>query len=59
MGTTIAIEYFFATSCIKRVVGPSGIFSVASYHLLFCSAQKYGPVKISCMQMICTPSFPA
>src|SRR4051812_12474120 len=33
--------------------------STASYHRGFCSAQKYGPVKISCMQRICTPSFPA
>ena len=41
------------------VVGPSGIFSVASYHRVFCSAQKYGPVKISCMQTICTPCFAA
>src|SRR3954468_5939454 len=55
----MTIECFLATSCIKRVVGPSGIFSVALYHFVFCSAQKYGPVKISCMQTIFTSSFPA
>src|SRR5215217_4458392 len=44
-----------ATSCISRTVGPSGIRSTASYQRVCCSAQKYGVVKISCMQMICTP----
>src|SRR3954469_362105 len=55
----MTIECFLATSCIKRVVGPSGIFSVESYHFVFCSAQKYGPGKISCMQTIFTPALPA
>src|ERR1043165_4458089 len=49
----------FATSCIKRTVGPSGIRSTASYQRVCCSAQKYGVVKTSCMQMICTPCFAA
>src|SRR5512140_3336341 len=44
---------------MSLVVGPSGIFSTASNQRGFCSAQKYGPVKISCMQRICTPSLPA
>ena len=55
----MTIEYFFAYSCISCVVGPSGIFSTESYQRVDCSAQKYGPVKISCMQMICTPAAPA
>jgi hypothetical protein len=37
---------------MRRVVGPSGICSTASYQRVLCSAQKYGPVKISCMQRI-------
>ena len=48
----MTISYFFATCCMSRVVGPSGIASTASYHRALCSAQKYGPVKISCMQRI-------
>ena len=44
--------YFFAYSCISLVVGPSGICSVESYQRVVCSAQKYGPLKISCMQRI-------
>ncbi len=55
----ITIWYFFAVCCMRRVVGPSGIISVASYQRGVCSAQKYGPVKISCMQRIWTPSLPA
>src|ERR1044072_8554899 len=51
----ITIPCFFATSCINFVVGPSGIFSTASYQRVCCSAQKYGVVKTSCMQSICTP----
>src|SRR3954465_8840814 len=54
----MTISYFFAISCIRRVVGPSGMYSVASYHRGVCSAQKYGPVKISCMQRIWTPAAP-
>src|SRR5438045_1286841 len=50
---------FFAASCISFVVGPSGIFSTASYQRVCCSAQKYGVVKTSCMQRICTPCFAA
>src|SRR5688572_29805314 len=46
---------FFAISCISFVVGPSGIFSTESYQRGFCSAQKYGPVKISWKQRIWTP----
>ena len=49
----------FAFSRISIVVGPSGMRSTASYHRGFCSAQKYGPVKISCMQRIWTPCRPA
>src|SRR4029078_196221 len=49
----------FATSCISRTVGPSGIRSTDSYQRVCCSAQKYGVVKISCMQSICTPCFAA
>ncbi len=58
-GTTITISCRFASSCMSFVVGPSGIGSTASYQRVLCSAQKYGPVKISCIDRICTPSRPA
>ena len=38
------------------MVGPSGIGSVKSYQRICCSAQKYGPLKISCRQVICAPA---
>jgi hypothetical protein len=47
-----------ASACISVTVGPSGTGSVLSYHLTDCSAQKYGPLKISCRQTICAPSAP-
>src|SRR5688572_28973718 len=50
----ITMPCSFATSCIKRTVGPSGIRSTASYQRVCCSAQKYGVVKISCIHRICT-----
>src|SRR5688500_14311197 len=50
---------FFATSCINRTVGPSGIFSVASYHFVCCSAQKYGVLKTSWRHKTCTPCLAA
>src|SRR5215213_9992128 len=59
IGTTMTMPCSFATSCISRTVGPSGIRSTASYQRVCCSAQKYGVVKISCMQSICTPCFAA
>src|SRR5262249_58994641 len=31
----------------------------ASYQRTFCEGQKYGPLKISCKQRICTPFLPA
>src|SRR5215831_19354214 len=37
------------------MVGPSGIFSTIPYQRGDCSAQKYGPVKISCMHRILAP----
>src|ERR1043166_1032985 len=55
----ITMPCSLAISCIKRTVGPSGIRSTASYQRVFCSAQKYGVVKTSCIQMICTPCFAA
>src|SRR5437660_12904898 len=45
----------FATA---SVVGP-GTGSAASYQRLSWPGQKYGPLKISCRQRICTPFFPA
>src|SRR5436309_3902104 len=51
----ITMLCFLAVSCINFVVGPSGIFSTASYQRVCCSAQKYGVVKTSCIQRICTP----
>src|SRR5688572_24044141 len=51
--------YFFAYSCMSFVVGPSGIASARPYHFLSWDGQKYGPVKISWKQSICTPAFPA
>src|SRR5438128_5021541 len=55
----ITMPCCLAMSCINFVVGPSGIFSTASYQRVCCSAQKYGVVKTSCMQRICTPCFAA
>src|SRR5918996_305356 len=55
----ITMPCSFATSCIRRTVGPSGMRSTASYQRVCCSAQKYGVVKTSCMQMICTSCFAA
>src|SRR5215211_4730551 len=55
----ITMPCSLATSCISRTVGPSGIRSTASYQRVCCSAQKYGVVKISCIQTICTPCFAA
>src|SRR5215212_5138813 len=40
---------------MSLTVGPSGMRSTASYQRVCCSAQKYGVVKTSCMQSICTP----
>ena len=45
-----------ASAIIRSTVGPSGTRSVDSYHRVVCSAQKYGPLKISCRQTICAPS---
>src|SRR5207249_10787162 len=55
----ITMLCFLAVSCINFVVGPSGIFSTASYQRVCCSAQKYGVVKTSCIQRICAPCFAA
>ena len=49
---------FFARGAIRSVMGP-GTGSAVRYHLMSCSAAKYGPWNISCRQRICTPFFPA
>src|SRR5438128_10966634 len=59
MGTIKTMPCLRATSCISFTVGPSGIFSTASYQRGSCSAQKYGVVKTSCMQRIWTPCLAA
>src|SRR3954451_20069517 len=44
-----------ASACIRCTIGPSS-GSAVSYHLGSCSAQKYGPWKISCRHVTCAPS---
>src|SRR3989339_1861848 len=58
MGATMTIWYFLAYSFNRSTVGP-GTLSAVLYHLMSCEGQKYGVVKISCMQRICTPCLPA
>src|SRR4051812_466568 len=55
---TSAIWYFFASGASFSTVGP-GTCSAASYQRLSWPGQKYGPLKISCMQRIWTPFLPA
>src|SRR5947209_8599484 len=55
---TIAMPYFFASGASLSTVGP-GTASAASYQRRSCPGQKYGPLKISCRQRICTPFLPA
>src|ERR1700748_2930273 len=55
---TIAIWYFFAYSERRLTVGP-GTSSAMSHHFESCEGQKYGPLKTSCRQRICTPFLPA
>jgi hypothetical protein len=43
MGTISTMLCFLASVRINCTVGPSGTRSVMWYHLVSCSAQKYGP----------------
>ena len=36
----MAMRCFFASFCMRAVVGPSGTRSVSRYHFVSCSAQK-------------------
>src|SRR6476469_5746531 len=50
--------YFLAYSAMRSVVGP-GTDSAEAYQALSWPGQKYGVLKISCRQRICTPWRPA